>query len=732
MHACFLPRVPYYSASTALTLLCLAQATTILIGTGEAFAQSVTAANGAQVTVPSAAFPATTYSTGAFAQNGYILFSTGVDPGTATPSLITGSGLTMSTSGDRAFVGRVEGNGEIVVSNSSLTTTGNLANALSADVGKITGTNLTIVTRGPTSSGAVGANGSTIGLTGGTIDTFNNNSFGLQSDGAGTTVTANGVAITTRGTTSHGAVATAGGAVTLSNLGINTLGSSAVGANVSGAGSSIVLNSVNITTAGGTSDGIRAGSGGTGGTATMTGGSIAVSGVSAYGVAAYGTGAVVTITGVSVSATGSASNGLYAPGSVSGGVINAFNSSIAISGSTGSGAFAEGTGSLININNTDIDTNKGSGFGARALGRAAVNVTNGSSIITRQANSSGIFADQNSTATFNDSTIETLADFSFGLYSQGGSVIDAKNASIVTRGASANGLYAVGPVAGTKITGNNVTVETFGADAYGARIIFGSEIALIGSSITTHGAGAHGVDMYAATGVANTFTATNTRINSGAASLNVRGGIGNITLTNVQTSSGTNQFLIVGTLPTTARFFAAADPEYTPPVVPASPANPVVANLTASGSTFVGNSFVALGDTANVTLKDATTLTGAFTTLGTSDVVLQGNSVWNVTGNSNVTTLLNDPSLINFTPPTGDPTLLSSYKTLTVVNYVGEGGAIALNTYLGADGAPSDRLVIDGGTATHDAGRQEHHRSRRVDPFRWHQGRRCHRRGNDG
>ena len=33
-------------------------------------------------------------------------------------------------------------------------------------------------------------------------------------------------------------------------------------------------------------------------------------------------------------------------------------------------------------------------------------------------------------------------------------------------------------------------------------------------------------------------------------------------------------------------------------------------------------------------------------------------------------------------------------------NYVGGGGALSLNTYLGSDGSPSDRLVVDGGTAT--------------------------------
>ena len=71
-----------------------------------------------------------------------------------------------------------------------------------------------------------------------------------------------------------------------------------------------------------------------------------------------------------------------------------------------------------------------------------------------------------------------------------------------------------------------------------------------------------------------------------------------------------------------------------------------------------------------------------------------------MTGNSNVTNLVNDPSLIQYTPPVGDPTLLSSYKTLTTVNYLGLGGVIGLNTFLGSDPSPSDRLVIDGGTAS--------------------------------
>src|SRR5262249_22101166 len=104
------------------------------------------------------------------------------------------------------------------------------------------------------------------------------------------------------------------------------------------------------------------------------------------------------------------------------------------------------------------------------------------------------------------------------------------------------------------------------------------------------------------------------------------------------------------------------------------------------------------------------TLTGsAFTdSTSTSTVNLTNGSVWTITGcstcaipnNSNVTTLTNNNSTINFLAPTGAPTLQSSYLTLTAVNYTGTGGTIGLNTFLGADGSPSNLLIINGGTAT--------------------------------
>ncbi|HVX56898.1 MAG TPA: autotransporter outer membrane beta-barrel domain-containing protein, partial [Candidatus Saccharimonadales bacterium] len=53
----------------------------------------------------------------------------------------------------------------------------------------------------------------------------------------------------------------------------------------------------------------------------------------------------------------------------------------------------------------------------------------------------------------------------------------------------------------------------------------------------------------------------------------------------------------------------------------------------------------------------------------------------------------------------GIPDVTAPGTTLTVAgNYVGNGGILGLNTFLGTDGSPSDKLVVNGGTATGSTG----------------------------
>ena len=116
--------------------------------------------------------------------------------------------------------------------------------------------------------------------------------------------------------------------------------------------------------------------------------------------------------------------------------------------------------------------------------------------------------------------------------------------------------------------------------------------------------------------------------------------------------------------------------------------------------------------TVNV-LAGTTTLTGANTYSGATNVILgtlragalntfSPNSAMTVAsvgtldlnGFSQTVPTLTNAGLVNMGTGTAAGTLL------TTTNYVGAGGTIAMNTFLGADGSPSDKLVINGGSAT--------------------------------
>jgi autotransporter family porin len=100
----------------------------------------------------------------------------------------------------------------------------------------------------------------------------------------------------------------------------------------------------------------------------------------------------------------------------------------------------------------------------------------------------------------------------------------------------------------------------------------------------------------------------------------------------------------------------------------------------------------------DIDLQTGSHWTGA--SLAATNVTVDPTSQWTIPANSVVTQDVFNAGLIEFTPPAGDPTLLGNYKTLTTTNYLGAGGTIGLNTFLGTDGSPSDKLVINGGAAT--------------------------------
>ena len=412
---------------------------------------------------------------------------------------------------------------------------------------------------------------------------------------------------------------------------------------------------------------------------TLSGGSPALS--------STGTGSVLDGTALVVTPT-TGGGGIAAIAS-GGGIINldfpsGAGSSITLSGGGGDTALeATGAGSAINANNLTLIDNAQVTTPGLAWATAGGTITLLNSAITAnvsggeaglEADTGGTINTTNTNVIFSASTgggevgVKAMTGSSInmtggsvqlasgggnlGLDAVGGTITGSGLAIIVGNSGGGAGVEATN--SGTISLTNNSTITTSGAGTPGGELINGGTINMTGGTVTTQTAGSDG------------FLVTN----GGAADT--------LNLSNVTVSAGGNSFHVN---------------------------NGSIANITLDGVTAVTNNGTVLltegGGTDNLTASDST-LTGVMTTAGgsTANVALQAATLWTMTGNSNVTNLTNADSTINYTPPTGDPTQLSSYKTLTANNYVGDNGTIGLNTYLAADGAPSDLVVINGGTAT--------------------------------
>lgn len=656
---------------------------------------AVTLGAGAQVTTTGVQIVAS--STGSHA-----LFATGAN------SRIAGTGITASVSGLLANGARAENAGTVSLIGSTITSSANA----SADAD-------------PSSAARV-LSGGLLEISGGsTITATGQRGVGISVQDAGSRALISDTTVSVSGTRAPAVFIFNGATATASNSSFTSLNNT--GVLVQDAGSSMDFTNSAIRSTGAVGYGLRVVNGAS---ATMTGGSATTEGRD--GPALYAANGTITATDVTISTSGpdNAMGALADLGgqiALNGGTVTTSGDNVRLS-SFPHGLGARNPGGTLTANGTTVLTTGFTAMGAVADDGGTM-ILNGNSITTRGNGSVGLYATVEqvgtqfpATLTGNGISVETFGDAAPGGTSVqhflvAPSIMTLNDSSVVTHGNLSGGLRAI--MAGT-VYGNRTTVSTEGTGSDGTHARDnGSSVNFVGSSISTTGARAHGAVANSGglvTGVDTTVTASgnassalyvagasgfvsNARLtdssltNASGPTIGV-GGVGNVSLTN-STAGGSGEWLRVGTInefPPLAVPDSGpggiTDPEglETPPVFSSPLALPVVpgdANVTVSHSTVTGSAFTAAGSVSNVSLLD--------------------DSLWTMTGNSNLTNLINDPSLIQYTPPTGDPTLLSSYKTLTVVNYIGEGGAIGLNTYLGADGAPSDRLIVDGGTITGDS-----------------------------
>ena len=677
------------------------------------------AQNGGSIVLNGTSISTTGVGTAVIA-GGHALFATGAG------SQITGTNLTLSTTGNFSSPARVENGGAISLTGATITSSATSA----ADTDP--------------SSGARALSGGQLSLTNSTITMTGQRGTGISVQGAGSIATITDTSASAAGNRANALFVAGGGQANVSGGTLSSAGPTSV--LVQDAGSAVTLTNTAIQGVSGPTligYGLRVNSGAT---ATMTGGSSTTDGRDSPGIAASGGGSVAA-TNVRVTTSGN-DNAM--------GVI----------------ADLDGT---INLTDSVVTTTGGEvRSGARPHALAARNpngilTATGTTVTTSGLLAMGVVADDGGVATFSQGKVTTSGTSGIGLFSvteqtgaQFAANLTASDLSIATSGTLAHGVAAQSrndisaPLA--LATVNRAVILTTGSNAVGLRAVLGdygtrpitgrgeARVVANDSQVQTQGAGAHGalsrdnptsVTMnrtdVVASGLAahgsvaeagglivgNSASVTATGASSAAlfvigapdAVSNARytdsrlanlsgptigvAGNGNVSLTN-STAGGSGEWLRVGQStdfpplvqsPPLTGVPDLPDADLPPPAalppLPAAPGLPVVPGL------------------ANVTLDNSVVTGWAFTAPGSvSNVTMLNESLWTMTGSSNVTNLVNDPSLIQYTPPVGDPTQLSSYKTLTVVNYVGIGGGIGLNTYLGDDSAPSDRLIIDGGTGT--------------------------------
>lgn len=365
-----------------------------------------------------------------------------------------------------------------------------------------------------------------------------------------------------------------------------------------------------------------------------------------------------------VFATGSTSSGIgsfihYANGSItsSGTAIRAVSGAdIVSSGNTlattsndnAFGILADGIGSSVTMGGmANLQTIGAGSHGALARSGGQVSLDGGGKVSTSGQGAFGLVATgSGSMLTANNMIINTTGSASSGVVANDQAVLNVNNSIVTTSGSNAAGISVS---SNGKIEAKNLKVETSGDNANGIEVINGGTVDVTGSNISVYGSSAAGI-----------FLSGNI------------GDVQTVNFTNASLKSASGPAILVG----------KGDAELN------------ITNSVVSGN----GSLFNVGNSGDAKLKlDVTnsTLTGMATTgVGSSsDVFLNGNSIWNMSDSSNVTNIFNSNSSIVFSAH-------PNFSKLTVENnYIGSNGMISLNTFLGDDSSPSDLLIVKGNTS---------------------------------
>lgn len=608
------------------------------------------------------------------------------DTGAALDVSVSGNSVTADnviiTATDAGMGVRASSGGHISLDNSTIRTIGNLSNqnrhalaAVSND-SLITANNSMLETTGLFSHGAYAQNGGRIELHGGEISTAGYGSAGIYVDRA--SALAKDISITA-GTNGYGAYVNQG-ELELENVTITS--GETEGVMVYGASSKVSLLDSHITSKHGI--GLRL----DGGQATMTGGSI-----SANSSLLFLSGGSATLKDITLTA---GSGTFYSIN------LNASNSSVDLDGVALTATQNVLSNGVWLANTNTKFTAKNFHFDVSAIGidnRAGHAMLEDGSITTHETNGYALYVSRergsSATITTDNVQINTFGDGGVGALSRGsGANIQLNNSRIITHGETGHGLFISGTRA--SIDTKNTTITTHGNAASGVSMSNNATVTLDNTHFTTHGTNSRGIWSYGTAATANnTITLTNgSSINTqNSTALLTSGGNHSITLDDVtivaRATGDTTNATLLHSRPVTVTSGGVDTQIATHQVT-----------LDASESSLTGDVLMESG-VADVSLKHNSVLTGALIERDTgriNSLDIDRTSRWNVRGNSTLGSLHNTGIIAFVSPnPGGD------FKTLTVNNYIG-GGTLVLNTQLGDDTSPTDKLIIDGGSASGNTG----------------------------
>ncbi|KWA27609.1 autotransporter outer membrane beta-barrel domain-containing protein [Burkholderia territorii] len=389
------------------------------------------------------------------------------------------------------------------------------------------------------------------------------------------------------------------------------------------------------------------------------------------GVHLTGSGASVALSGAGTVVANGSADGVLIDSTVSGGGIAAGATSIATGGS-GKGIDNLGTSTTIVLSGTQIGTTGNGADGLSSTGAGARIATDAATAVrTAGDNARGLFVTgADSTLAANGTTVATTGAGAHAVVAGSGATALLSGVKVSTAGAAADGVVAQN---GGRIGDTGSSIAS--AAGNGATVDGGGVLALTGTTLKGATAGVLSTDTLG-TGATSAVLVDGGSVASVAGpAFAARGGTADIAVRNGTVVTAGNGTLV-------------------------DLANGSTATFTASAVNLAGDIVSDASSTGNVFLTNGTTLTGKIDPVALN---VDATSTWHMTGSS-VLSSLNNAGLVAFAAPSGAPTAAGSYRTLTTGSYVGNGGTIALNTFLGADASPTDRLIVNGGTATGTTG----------------------------